>query len=291
MGQVQPAPVCLDGVRTFSVLHFLDGVIMTEIDDLLFLDDGFFHAVHQSPANAASVTGIDEAVLRAGVQGILAVYELGVQHHVALLAGTLDIRQALPVHQILGAGHAGGSRSGREVSFCVVVLALHAENAVNPAVLVGGKAHIIHIGSGLSPLGHRDGTRPEGEIVHAVGTFGHGKERLAVGSFYTHHQHILVFPLDGAGIKGGVNAETLHQVRVAVRIEVVAPLQRSMVGRQDGILVTLVHTVPLHGEVLSFNQLLVAHLEPLQTLFVSHNYRKNTICFSSLKAFISAAPS
>ena len=271
VGQVQPALGGFDGVRALAVLHFLNGVVEAPVDDFLLLDDGVLHAVHQGPAYSAAVARVDEAVLRAGIEGIFSVHELRMQHHVALLAGALDVRQALPVHQILGAGHAGGRRGGRQVSLRVMVFALYAEDAVNPAVLMGGEAHVVHVGGGFSPLRHGDGTGPEAEVVHTVRAFGHGKEGLAVVSFHTHHQHVFVTPLDGAGIEGGMDADPFHQIRISLLVQVIAPLQRSMLGREDGILVALVNAVSLNGGISSFNQLLMTHPQPGQTFFVSHD--------------------
>ena len=249
-----------------------------------------FHAVHQGPANAAAIPCVDKAVLRARVQGIFPVHELRVQHHVALLAPRLDVRQALPVHQILGAGHAGGSRSSGEVSRGRLVLPLHAEDAVNPAVLMPGQAHVVNIGGGLTPLRHGDGTRPEGEVVHAVGTLGHGEEGLAVGPLYTYYQHVFVAPLDGAGVQRGMDADPFHEEGVALLVQVIAPLQRSMFPGKDGILVAFIYTVPFDGSIRAFNQSLVALFEPGKPFLESFHYWSSKIIFSSsAKAFISAS--
>ena len=270
MGQMQPAPVRLDGVRTFPVLHFLDGVVETPVDDFLVLDDGVFHAVHQGPADTAAVAGIDETVLRAGVQGIFSVHEFGMKHYIALLGRRTDVRQALPVHQVPGTGHTGCRRSGRKVSLGAVILAFHAENAVNPAVLMGSQAHIVHIGGGFSPFREGDGTGPEAEVVHTVRAFGHGKERLAVGSFHTHHQDVFPVPFDGARIQGGMYADTLHQVGIALPVKIVPPLERSMLRRQDGVFITLVNAVSFDGRIGPFNQFRMVFLEPCQSFVKVH---------------------
>ena len=248
------------------------------------------HAVHQGPANAAAISGVDKAVLRARVQGIFSVHEFRVQHHIALLAPRLDVRQALPVHEVLGAGYAGSRGGGGQVPFQRVVLALHAENAVNPAVLVPGEAHVVNVGSGLSPLRHGDGTRPEREVVHAVGAFGHGEEGFAVGPLHTHYQYVLVSPLNGTGVQGGMDTYPFHQEGVAFLVQVVAPLQRGVFPGEDRMLVTFIYAVPFDGSVRTFNQSLVAFLEPGKPFFESFHYWSSKIIFScSAKAFMSAS--
>ena len=248
------------------------------------------HAVHQGPANAAAIPGVDKAVLRARVQGIFPVHELRVQHHIALLAPRLNVRQAFPVHEVLGAGYAGSGGGGGQVPFQRVVLALHAENTVNPAILVPGEAHVVNVGGGFSPFGHGDRTRPEGEVVHAVGALGHGKEGLAVGPFHTDYQDVFVAPLDGAGIQRSVNADPLHQERIAFLVQVVAPLQRGVLPGEDGILVAFINTVPLDGNVRAFNQSLVALIEPGKPFLECFHYWSSKIIVScSAKAFISAS--
>ena len=83
--QVEPALRRADGVRTFAVLHFHDGVVVAGIDDAFLADLGMRDVVDQCPSDASAGTGIDESVLRTGVEGVLSVDEFGVEHHVALL--------------------------------------------------------------------------------------------------------------------------------------------------------------------------------------------------------------
>ena len=86
-----------------------------------------------------------------------------------------------------------------------------------------------------------------------------------------------------------MDANPFHQIGVVLLVQVIAPLQRSMLGREDGILVTLVNTVSLNRGISSFNQLLMTHPQPGQTFFVSHDQSKNSMFSLSLKAFISAS--
>ena len=194
----------------FAVFHFLDGVVMAEVYDLLLLDHCAVHGIYQSPANAAAASCINESVLRTCVEGIFAVHKLRVQDNVPLLAAGLDIRKPLPVHKVLGTGNSGRCSCGGKVSFQGVVLALHAEDAINPAVLMGREAHVVDVGCGLSPFRHSDGTGPELEIVNSIGAFGNRKEGFTVIPFHAHYKHVFAVPLDGAGIKGCIHPNPFH---------------------------------------------------------------------------------
>ena len=207
---------------------------------------------------------------------------------VSLLAAGLQVRKALPVHQILGAGYTGGRRGGGEVSLGRMILALHAENAVDPAVLMGGQAHVINVGGRLPPFRHGDGAGPESEMVHAVGAFRHRKEGFAVGALHTGHQHIFALPFDGARIERGMDAEAFHQVGIRLFVKVVTPFQRSVLRREDRILVALINAVALDGGIRPFNEPLVSGLEPGESFLVGHS---NTISSFSLNSRKSAAPS
>lgn len=188
--QVQPALGRLDGVGTLAVLHLFDGVVVAAVDDALFRHHGMFYVVHQCPADAAAVACFYEPVLRAGVERILAVHELGVQHHIALLALALalQVRQAVPGAQVVCAGDAAGSGRRRQVIGIAVVVPLHAEGPVYPSVLVLCQAHVIHVGGGYHVFGHGYRAVPKAEVVHAVLRFGYGEERLAVVPFHAGYQ-------------------------------------------------------------------------------------------------------
>ena len=84
-------------MRTFTILHLLDGVIVAPVDNLLFLHLSMGYVVHQRPADTTTAAGINKAILRTGIEGILAIYKLRVQHHVALLTPGLQVGQAFPV--------------------------------------------------------------------------------------------------------------------------------------------------------------------------------------------------
>ena len=61
-------------MRTFTILHLLDGVIVALVDNLLFLHLGMGYVVHQRPADTTTAAGINKAILRTGIEGILARY-------------------------------------------------------------------------------------------------------------------------------------------------------------------------------------------------------------------------
>ena len=85
MGEMQPATVGLDGVRALAILHLHDGVVVAGVDNPLLGDLGMGDVIDECPADAATRPGVDETVLRTGVESILAIDELGVEHHIALL--------------------------------------------------------------------------------------------------------------------------------------------------------------------------------------------------------------
>ena len=208
--------------------------------------------IHQCPADAAAAACVDEAVLGTGIEGILAADKLGVKHHVALLALALEVGQAFPGLEVTGAGNAGCRRGSAQVVRASVVVAFCAKDAVDPAVLMSREAHVIDVGGGNHIIGHRDGLGPESEVIHAVRALGHSEERLAVGAFNPHNKYIFALPFDGARIERRVHHDSLHQVRVVLLVEVIAPLQRSMLGGDDGILVFLVDAVaPSEGFILA----------------------------------------
>ena len=284
MCQVQPTLRRLDGVRPLPVLAFLDGMVAATAERLLAFNEGVFHAVDQSPSDAGSAAGIDEAVLRARIERILAVHELGVQHHVALLALRHDIGQALPGDQVVRAGHAGGGHGGRQVVGPGGILALHAENAVDPAVFMRSQPHVVDIGGRFAILRHRHGTGPETEIVDTAGTLRHSEEGFAVRPFNPCDQDIFSIPLDGAGIEHGMDAEALQQVGIRIRMQVVAPLQRGMLRRQHRIRISFINTVPFDGNILPFNQLLVRLPQPGKSLFVGHSRMMDSLSQNCLKS-------
>ena len=72
-------------MRTFAILHFLDGMIIALIDDLLFVHYGIGDIVNESPADASAAACVDESVLWTSIESILAIDKFRVEHHIALL--------------------------------------------------------------------------------------------------------------------------------------------------------------------------------------------------------------
>ena len=195
---MEPALGGLNGMRAFAVLHLHDGVIVAGVDNLLFFHLSMGDVVNECPADATAATGIDEAVLRACIKGILAVNKFGMKHHVTLLTLGLQVGQAFPVNQIFRACDGSRGRSSTKIAGLAVVMTLRAEDAVNPAILMGRESHVVDVGCGNHIVGHRDGFVPKAEVVDTVGALCHGKERFAVGSLHAHHEQVFALPLDGS---------------------------------------------------------------------------------------------
>ncbi len=224
MSQMQPSFGSLDGMRALAILHLGNGVIVAGIDNLLLLHLRMGDIVYQGPANAATRTGIDKSILRTGVEGILAIDELRMQHYVALLRLRLQIGQTLPSLQVLGTCDTCGSSSSTEVAWLRVIVTLGTEHAINPAILVPSDTHIIDIGGRYHIVGHRDGLVPEAEVVDTIGRLGHSEERLTVGSLHAHYQAVFPLPLDSTRIQRGIHHDALHQVGIILLAEVITPL-------------------------------------------------------------------
>src|ERR1019366_6210620 len=79
VGKMQPTFVGLDGRGAHTVLYFLNGVVLPIVDDDFVVNDGLLNALGQAPSDAATFAGLDEVVLRARVEGILAIDKLGME--------------------------------------------------------------------------------------------------------------------------------------------------------------------------------------------------------------------
>ena len=118
------------------------------------------------------------------------------------------------------------------------------------------EAHVVDVGCRNDVFGHGDRLIPEAEVVDAVRTFGHGKEALAVGSLYSHHEEILAVHLDGARVECGIHHDALHEIRVILFREIVAPLQRCVLSCENGIFILGIDTIsPLFWGVLTRQKL------------------------------------
>ena len=175
------------------------------------------NVITQAEADAAARTGVDEVIHGAGVEGILAVHEFRKQVHIALLRALQSdqVRQPLPGDKILGADDAGGRDRGGQIRVGRI-LAFRAEDTVDPAIFMPGQAHVINVGLFRAGIRQKDGSIPEAEPVHGRIALGHAKEALAVVAFNAGNQIILAIQFDGAGIKHGVDAQTLHEIRIVL---------------------------------------------------------------------------
>ena len=117
---------------------------------------------------------------------------------------------------------------------CVIV-ALGAEDAVDPAVFVGGQTHIVDICRGNDVLRQGDGAFPEAESIDAVRRFGNREEGFPVGAFDANAQQIFAIPADGAGIHRRIGRDSFAQVRICLFGQIVAPFDGDMFGGQNGI--------------------------------------------------------
>ena len=149
---------------------------MTEVDDLLFLDLSVRDVVNECPADTATAAGVDETILRTGVESVLAIDKLRMEHDVALLALRLEVGQTVPVDEVFRAGDSSRSGSCREVTGVRIVVTLSTEDAIDPAVLMGGETHVVDVRSGNGVLGHGDRLGPETEVINAVRTLCHCEE-------------------------------------------------------------------------------------------------------------------
>ena len=89
------------GVWAFAVLHLHDGVVMACIDNFLLLHLGIGDIIDECPSYAATRASVDESILRTGVESILAIHKLGVEHHTALLTLGLEVWQTLPCLEVV----------------------------------------------------------------------------------------------------------------------------------------------------------------------------------------------
>ena len=239
----------------------------------------------ERPAYASAFAGIDKAVLRTGVEGIpftiytftiyhLRADKLRVEHHITLLAEGLEIVQPLPVNEVFCAGYACGSRSGGGVVRFGLVMTLHTEDSVYPSVLMTREAHVIDVRCGcVIAVGHGDGFRPETPVVDAVGRLRYREEGLTVGSFHPCDDGVFAFKKDGSGIEHRVHHDALHQEGIVLLIEVIAPLQRRVLRRENRVLVFGIYSVSaFYGFIRTGEQRLMCSAESLYFIFIRHTY-------------------
>ena len=201
------------------------------------------HVIYQSPADATAAAGVDEAILRTGIESIFPIDELRMEHHVTLLRLRLQVGQPVPRLEVFSAGNTSSGSGCREIAGLFVIMTLGTEYTVNPAVFMLCDAHVVDVRGRNHVFGHRDWFIPEAEVIDTVRAFGHGKERLTVGALHTAYQQVTAIQFDGSCIQYGVYHDALHQEGVVLFREVVLPLQWRMLSRQYGIAVLLVDAV------------------------------------------------
>jgi len=75
---------------------------------------------------------------------------------------------------------------------------------------------------------------PKAKLVHSVRAFGHRKKRFTVRSFDSRKPPELPVVFHRAGVERSVDAHPLHQVRVILRVEIIAPEQWSVLAVSTG---------------------------------------------------------
>lgn len=174
------------------------------------------------------------------------------QHAVALLGRfRLEVRQALPVDEILCADNAGSGECGGEVVHGLI-LAFAAEHAVDIAVFVLRQTHIVDVRFLGGGVWQDDRVIIKAEALHRVIAARDGEEGLSVIAFYAGDEAVLTVQLDGAGVHDGVHAETLKTQRICLLVQVKFPERRNVVAGEDRILVTRVNAVVKSGRLVLF---------------------------------------
>ena len=123
---------------------------------------------------------------------------------------------------------------------------------------MSGQAHVIDVDIRSVGFGQLNRVVAKLKIIDAVGAFCDGEKTLAVIAFDADHQTNFSVKFDGARIKGAVDAETLHEKRIGFGVKIVTPVQRCMLGSDNGILPAGVDAIAdRFGGVRSGNQLMV----------------------------------
>ena len=67
-----------------------------------------------------------------------------------------------------------------------------------------------------------------------------------------------------------MDTETLHQIRIGILVQIVAPEKRCMVCCEDRIIIAFVDTISFYLTVLFCNKSFMLGLQPLKSIFESH---------------------
>ncbi len=179
------------------------------------------------------------------------------KHHVALLALAFEVGETFPVLKIFRACDACTGCCSGKVAGTAVVMTFYTEDAIDVAILMGGESHVVDVGAGNLILRHCDGVVAEHEIVDTVRTLRNCEEGFTVVPFHTHHKYIFILPFDCTGVEGGVYADTLHEIGVGLRIEVIFPEWGYHLGSHHGMCIACVDSVAVNGYVVACDECLV----------------------------------
>ena len=223
--------------------------------------------IAQAPADAVAGTRRGKIRHGAGVKGIFAVDEFGMQNAIALVQGRV-LRSGSRSHcdKVFGAGDAAAGDGGGKVPRLGVIMPLGAEQPVNPSVLVAHQAHIVKVCFLVLQLRHADGIIPKTKSIHAVPAFRDGEKRLAVPAFNPGHQNNMPpFHSIAPDVEGAIDPEPGQQMRIVRVVEIITPEQRSMFGGEDGKFIAVEYSVSAFlRAVAAFDQLFMLPLELFQ---------------------------
>ena len=137
------------------------------------------------------------------------------------------------------------------------------------------EAHVINVRVRLVCFRQHHRLVPELKPVHARLALGDGEKRFAVHALGADNEHDVFAPRHCADIESGVDAEPFQQQRIRLRIQIVAPFQRDMLGGDDRIFPALKPAVVkagVHG-VAPFQQRGMGLLQSFQVLLeCSHSF-------------------
>ena len=125
--------------------------------------------------------------------------------------------------------------------------------------------HVVDVDVRVARLGQDDGIIPEPEALGATLALGDREEALAVNALDASHQVNRPVQLDRAGVERAVDSQPLHQVRVRPVVQVVAPEDRRVLGREHRVLEPVEEAVaPVHDRVVAMDQGLVLGQELIE---------------------------
>ena len=82
MCKMQPPSVGLNGMRSLTIFHLHDGMVVTSIDDTLLGDDGMGAILDQCPADSPTRPCVDKSILWTGIESIFAIDKLWMKNDI-----------------------------------------------------------------------------------------------------------------------------------------------------------------------------------------------------------------